>query len=399
MTATPRTLARRGGAVRLLAGVGESPAWERHTATFGALPGARELIETVEAAGLRGRGGAAFPTAAKLAVVAAARHRPVVVVNAVEGEPASKKDRSLLRVAPHLVLDGAVLAAAATGADEIVIGLPARLAELDRAIAERGRDRRAVAIRTARTPAGYVTGEETALLRALADKPAKPASKPPYPFERGLRGRPTLVLNVETLAHVALIARAGAEAYGDGTALVTLGGAVARPGVHEIPLGTTLGEALRACGGCSSDIAGILLGGYFGRWVAPAEAASLQLTADIVGAGVIVALPASTCAAGEVARVARYLASQSARQCGPCTHGLAAVADALDPGARGDRRAEVGRLTALVAGRGACRHPDGAARFVESALEVFATEFARHAGHRGCGRRDEHVLPVPERRG
>lgn len=388
----------RGRAVRLLAGVGQPPSRGGHTATFGPLPRADGLIAAVEAAGLRGRGGAAFPTAAKLTVVAAARDRPVVVVNAAEGEPASKKDRSLLRVAPHLVLDGAALAASATGADEIVIGLSARISELEAAVIERGRSVRPARIRTELIPAGYVAGEETALLRALAGKPGKPTSKPPYPFEHGLRGRPTLVLNAETLAHVALIARVGADAYAGGTALVTLGGAVARPGVHEIPLGITLAEAVRSCGGFSAEIAGILLGGYFGRWIAPSEAEALPLSADVVGAGVILALPASTCAAAEVARVAGYLASQSAGQCGPCVHGLAAIADQLDLTTRGDRRAEIGRLAGLVTGRGACRHPDGVARFVESALEVFAAEFARHARHRRCGRRDEHILPVPGRR-
>lgn len=384
---------------RLLAGVGQTPAWERHAATFGPLPRPDRLIEAVEAAGLRGRGGAAFPTAAKLAVVAeAGGRRPIVVVNAAEGEPASKKDRSLLRVAPQLVLDGAVLAAAATAADEIVIGLPARIRELEAAIVERGRNGRHAPIRTELVRAGYVTGEETALLRALAGKPAKPTAKPPYPFEQGLRGRPTLVLNAETLAHVALIARVDTDAYGAGTALVTLGGAVARPGVHEIPLGNTLADTIRSCGGLSAEIAGILVGGYSGRWVAPGEAETLLLGPDVVGAGVIVALPNSTCAAAEVARVTQYLASQTAGQCGPCVHGLAATAAALDLAGRGDRRAEIGRLTGLVAGRGACRHPDGAARFVESALGVFTAEFGRHAKHRRCGRRDEHVLPVPGRR-
>ena len=276
--------------------------------------------------------------------------------------------------------------------------MPARIAELEAAVIERGRSVRPARIRTELIPAGYVAGEETALLRALAGRPGKPTSKPPYPFEHGLRGRPTLVLNAETLAHVALIARIGADAYAGGTALVTLGGAVARPGVHEIPLGITLTEAVRSCGGFSAEIAGILLGGYFGRWIAPSEAEAWPLSADVLGAGVIFALPDSTCAAAEVARVAGYLASQSAGQCGPCVHGLATIADQLDLTTRGDRRAEIGRLAGLVTGRGACRHPDGVARFVESALEVFGAEFARHARQRRCGRRDDQILPVPGRR-
>jgi NADH:ubiquinone oxidoreductase subunit F (NADH-binding) len=166
--------------------------------------------------------------------------------------------------------------------------------------------------------------------------------------------------------------------------------------VHEIALGTTLAEALARCGGTRGHVSGILLGGYFGRWVAVADAQRTLMTPDVLGAGAIVALPEDTCAAAECARVVRYLAEQSAGQCGPCVHGLASLADRLDIARRGDGRDELRRLTRLVDRRGACRHPDGAVRFVESALDVFAAEFARHARHRGCGRPLQRVLPVPE---
>jgi NADH:ubiquinone oxidoreductase subunit F (NADH-binding) len=174
---------------------------------------------------------------------------------------------------------------------------------------------------------------------------------------------------------------------------LTLSGAVRRPGVHEVPLGTTLAAAVSSCGGASADVSAYLVGGYFGTWVAAADARTLRLTPERVGAGAIIALPASACAVAEVARVARYLAGESAGQCGPCVHGLAAVAEALEP-SRGDRRRDVQRFTRLVAGRGACRHPDGAARFVESALHVFEHDFARHAHNRPCGGTDLKVLPL-----
>jgi NADH:ubiquinone oxidoreductase subunit F (NADH-binding) len=393
VTATARRTAAPSGSARLLAGVGLPPTLSSHLSTFGPLQHPQRLVEEVEAAGLRGRGGAGFPTASKLAVVAAAGDA-VVVANGAEGEPASKKDRSLLRVAPHLVLDGAALAAYAVGARSVVVGVARDAPELVAAIGERT-DRIEFDVR--RVPEAFVAGEETALLRALEGKPAKPTLKPPYPFERGLRGRPTLVQNVETLAHVALIARFGARWFGRGTALLTLGGAVVRPGVHEIELGTTLADALRACGGTRGEVAAYLVGGYFGRWFEPAAAETLELTPDVLGAGTIVALPSSTCAVAECARVMRYLADESAGQCGPCVHGLAAIADAMDGGGRGDNRGEIARFAGLVAGRGACRHPDGAARFVESALEVFADEFARHVRRRGCGRRALGVLPVRTR--
>ena len=393
MRAAAATAPSLDGAARLLAGVGGGPSLRRHLATFGPVERRPGLIEEVEAAGLRGRGGGAFPTAAKLEVVAAARN-PVVVMNAAEGEPASKKDRSLLRVAPHLVLDGALLAASAVGARSIVVGTSSPAPELSAAIAERS-ERITIDVRA--VPSSFVAGEETALLQALEGKAAKPTAKPPYPFERGLRGRPTLVQNVETLAHVALIARFGADWFRGGTALVTLSGAFLRGGVHEIPLGISLEDAVRRCGGTRGSVAAYLVGGYFGRWVSAEDARTVELTADVLGAGAIVALPVETCAAMECSRVVHYLARETAGQCGPCVHGLAAMAQASRVDNRGDNRGELLRLSALVQGRGACRHPDGAARFVRSALEVFEDEFARHARHRGCGRRCHDVLPVVAR--
>ncbi|HZU19745.1 MAG TPA: NADH-ubiquinone oxidoreductase-F iron-sulfur binding region domain-containing protein [Gaiellaceae bacterium] len=382
------------GDARILAGVGRPPTRAEHLRVFGPLEHVDDLAALLAAARLRGRGGAAFPAATKVSAVARAGGRPIVVANAVEGEPASKKDRSVLRVAPHLILDGAAAAARAVGAREILVATTRAAPELAAAIRERVPREDGARFDLRVVPPGFVVGEETALLRALAGGPAKPTLKPPYPAERGLRGRPTLVQNVETLAHVALIGRFGPEWYGRGTTLVTLAGAVARPGVHEVPLDGTLADLLARCGGLAAEPAGILVGGYFGRWVSPDAATSLAVAPELLAAGTIIALPASTCAAAECARVLRYLAGESAGQCGPCTHGLPALADAADPAQRGDGRSEVARIAGLVAHRGACRHPDGAATFVRSALEVFADEYERHAQHRGCGRRDERVLPV-----
>ena len=382
------------GVARLLAGAYEQPTLANHLARHGPLDRERNLVELLAASGLRGRGGGAFPTATKIAAVGARRGDPLVVGNAVEGEPLSKKDRSLLRDAPHLVLDGASLAADALEAERVVIATTVPTPELDNAIGERRKRRlERVAFSVERVEKGFVAGEETAVIQALSGRGSKPTLKPPFPFERGLDGRPTLVQNVETFAHVALIARYGAEWFAGGTMLVTLSGAVAQPGVHEVPLGAGLADVIRACGGLTGPISAYLVGGYFGGWIAADAAEGVPLTADITGAGAIVALPASTCPAAECARVVRYLAGESAGQCGPCVHGLAAIADAFAD-VRRDRRGDLERWTAMVTGRGACRHPDGAARFVRSALTVFAKEFAHHARHRSCGRKLEHVLPV-----
>ena len=405
MTAT--RVAAPEGVARLLAGVrpdNRPVDYEAHLALYGALePADRGLIDELGASGLRGRGGGAFPTGDKLAAVAAQRGRPVVVVNATEGEPASKKDRALVRLVPHLVLDGAAAAAAAVGAEEVVIGLArgaaAERASLTSALRER-RDR--LRWRVAAIPDSFVAGEETALLSALAGRPAKPTLKPPYPFEKGLDGAPTLVQNAETLAHIGLIARFGARwfrslgtAAEPGTALVTLAGAVARPGVHEIELGTRTTDLLTAAGGVTEPVSAFLVGGYFGGWTRDASA---PLTAaGGLGAGVVVAFPASVCGVRESARVARYLANESAGQCGPCVHGLDALASGLEQIAHGqthDHRDRLARWTQQVTARGACRHPDGAARFVSSALDVFDEELTLHLRKGRCSGSDRSVLPT-----
>ena len=238
---------------------------------------------------------------------------------------------------------------------------------------------------------------------AVEGAAAKPTLKPPFPFERGLGGAPTLVQNTETLAHLALIARFGAGWFRSlgteaepGSALVTLSGAVTRPGVYEIELGTPLSEVVAQAGGTQEPVNAFLVGGYFGAWTRDEQ---LQLTAaNGLGAGVVIALPASACALRVSARVARYLADASAGQCGPCRHGLPALATGLErivAGEGGDRRDTLNRWARQVSGRGACRHPDGAARFVQSTLSVFADEIATHLRNGRCTAGAQNGDPTP----
>ena len=388
-----------------------------HLARFGGLPQGVDLIATVDRSGLRGRGGAAFPTAVKLAAVARGR-RPVVVANGTEGEPLSAKDKTLLITAPHLVLDGVALAARAVGAAEAVVCVERSatrvVGALDAAISERraaGVDR--LDVRLAATPSKYVVGEETALVHWLNGGDAKPTTAPPRPFERGIGGRSTLVQNVETLAHVALIARFGADWFralgtpaDPGTALVTIGGGVSRPGVYEVEQGTGLVDALRAAGLPAGPPPPVLLGGYFGSWLDPAEVARSAIGADALrrqghslGSGVVWALPADACGLAETAWVARWFADQSAGQCGPCLNGLPAIAGAMELLVEGRRSSgtleHLGRWSGLVTGRGACHHPDGAARLVTSAVSVFGAEIERHARRGPCAASASRILPVP----
>ncbi len=426
--AAARSEPASGRLPRLLTGIhaGRPISLGEHLAIHGPLPlpstrDAARLFDLVEASGLRGRGGSGFPTALKLRAVAARGRRPAVVVNATEGEPVSGKDRVLMRHAPQLVLDGASLAAAALGARRVVVALSAggreERAALAEAIAARGRSSRGdrVPFELAAVPPGFVSGEETAVVRFLNGGPALPTTKPPLPFERGLDGAPTLVQNAETLAQLALIARFGPDWFRElgtpaepGSLLVTVSGAVERPGVHEVAFGTPLRDLIARSGGFSERPRALLIGGYFGTWVPVSAAESLSLAeADLsrhgaaLGAGAIVVLPASACGLLETARVARYLAGESAGQCGPCVHGLAAIADSLallvEPERVDDRRTLERRL-AQVRRRGACRHPDGAVRFVASGLSVFAEELEQHLRGRHCGRAAPRVLPVPERR-
>ena len=245
-------------------------------------PSPESLIELVERSGLTGRGGAGFPAGKKMRSVAARRSKTVVVANGAEGEPASCKDRLLLTRAPHLILDGITLAAYAVGADEAHLVVHGQEADLMASLADAMADREAlgvdsVPIRLTGIPARYVSSEQSSIVQYLSGGPAKPTFSPPRPHERGVKGRPTLVNNVETLAHLALIAR-----YGDswfrgvgtpsdpGSALVTVGGAVARPGVYEIEMGTPIGQVVMMAGGPSERLQALLIGGYFGAWL-PAE--------------------------------------------------------------------------------------------------------------------------------
>jgi NADH:ubiquinone oxidoreductase subunit F (NADH-binding) len=420
---------------RLLAGVPPRGALslEEHTAIHGPLHAtggrsrrhAREraalLVDEIERSGLLGHGGAAFPTATKMRAVASARRRAIVVVNAAEGEPASLKDRTLLHTLPHLVLDGGILAAEAVGADEVIV-CACESAEdvvecMARAIEERAwGSERSPSLHLTTVPGHYVAGQESALVNYLNGGPAKPTFTPPMPFEQGVRRRPTLINNVETLAHVALIARHGASWFRQlgtpsqpGSALVTLSGPLAHPGVYEIEHGASLSSLIQAAGGITARVHGALLGGYAGSWVAGELLNGVALSNEhlaahgaSLGAGVVLLLSEHACPVTETARVGRWLAGQSTRQCGPCVHGLDALATTIEEIAGGVAQARAGqrieRLASLTARRGACGHPDGAVNLILSALDTFQAEFAEHARHGpcdGCARPPE--LPMPKR--
>jgi NADH:ubiquinone oxidoreductase subunit F (NADH-binding) len=375
------------------------------------------FIAAVERSGLRGRGGAGFPTAVKLRAVSRGRRRPVVLVNGSEGEPASVKDAVLMSRAPHLVLDGALLAASAVGADEVVMAVkagPARPA-IARAVEERHyAEPWTPRLRIVDVPSHYLVGEERALVNLVNHGRPIPPPGTWRPFERGIGNRPTLVQNVETLAHLALIRRIGVERFREighpdepGTMLVTVGGAVRDPGVYEVPTGTGVIEILRSAGGAAEEIEAVLVGGYAGAWLAGGaieratlDRAGMNSVGGVVGCAAIVALSASSCGVGETAAVMRWLATQTAGQCGPCVFGLDAIAavteDVWRGTAQGDAVARLVRWAGDIEGRGACRLPDGAVRFLRSALAAFREDVRQHGRGRPCrGASRGITLPIP----
>ena len=410
---------------RLLTGVTQSPMpWDRHLQVHGdpeTNQRPEELMAHVKRSGLRGRGGGSFPMATKMQAVRRSRGTPILLVNGCEGEPASAKDRLLMVCLPHLVIDGAVAVARAIGADQILIAvdeLNVRAGEtLQWALTQRPELRGPGSVpEILWTPSGIVSGQESALVRWCNEGIAKPVAVPPRVTERGIGRRPTLVANVETLAHVAVIARHGADwfrrlgtAEDPGSALVTVTGAVRHPGVYEIALGSSLRTLLASAGGQSEPVRAWLVGGYAGAWIEAAEGSTARLArrelsalGTRLGAGVLVALPASACPVAETARVAGWLADQSAGQCGPCVNGLASIADGLagvrDGSAGPDALGRLQRWCELATGRGACAHPDGTAAFVASALRVFAVEFLDHMRYGPCDACEAPpVLAVPGR--
>ncbi|MGK5632845.1 NADH-ubiquinone oxidoreductase-F iron-sulfur binding region domain-containing protein [Streptomyces sp. URMC 123] len=395
---------------------------EMHLKVHGPLAplGGEQLAELAEGVALRGRGGAGFPFGRKLRAVAksAIRRgvRPVVVVNGSEGEPACRKDTVLLCRAPHLMLDGALLAAEALGARTLVIGVTrdSTEASVREALAERGltdRRGRALRARVVRTPERMVSGEASALIRAANGGPPLPPGRRVRASDSGVGNAPTLLSNTETYAQLAIAARLGAQRYGNtgipgepGTLMLTVSGSVARPMVLEVPSGVPLRYVLELCGAPQVP-QGVLTGGYHGSWIdavaahgAVVSREALAAAGGALGAGALLPIGTDTCPLGESLRVAHWLAAETAGQCGPCRLGLPAAAAGLSDVLGGGGRTALEALrqvTQAVRGRGACKHPDGSVRFLLSALNAFTDDLAAHVLSGGCGRPTAGVLPLP----
>lgn len=366
--------------------------------------GAAWLRQEVEASGLRGRGGAAFPTIRKWQLAAdATGDEKYVVANGGEHEPGSNKDRFLVERHPHAVVEGLVLAGLATGATKgylyLIEDMAGPIASAEMAVREA--DQAGLLpfpIEIHRGPTTYVAGEETAALNSIEGEPAKPRKKPPFPGEAGLFGKPTTVNNTETLAHVAWIARnSGAEfaAIGTeeskGTLLFTLSDQVEKPGVYELPFGATYRELIEGCGGGLKD-------GHKVRAILPAMSAAFLAGAHLdvpiayetlkplgssPGCGGVRIVDETTDVVALTLEIAEFFMKEQCGQCPPCrmeTNQFVHILKAVQAGKGPGYDAKMTRLAEFSKRKGHCSLIEMAAAPVISALSCFANDFAEAAG-------------------
>ena len=416
----PSLLLERAGQVDPEAGIEAAEAagaWEAYRSAVANLS-PEALIAIVSESGLQGRGGAAFQTGRKWRDCAAQPgSRRAVVANGFEADPGAQVDRTLMELDPHAIVEGVALAAFAVGAASAVIAVRAS------AVTAAARLRRAIVEAEARghigpqAPGGglhievrevtgsFVVGEETVLLRALEGRRAQPDQRPPYPSRQGLWGQPTVVNNVKTLAAVPWIVRHGAGAFAaigqpgsPGTTLVQLGGRVSRPGVVEVPLGTTVRQVIDGPGGSlPGTLKAVLVGGPTGGFL-PAEALDTALAADalaavgaLVGSGTLLALDDTTCLVDLASLVTRYLSDEACGKSIPCrigTRRLSELGDAFCGGhARPTDATLFGDLARDMRDAALCGLEAQAANPMLSVMRSFAAEFEDHVlrGHCPAG--------------
>ena len=384
-----------------------------------------DVIEEVRRSGLRGRGGAGFPTGIKWRTVRDdACPRKFVVCNAAEGEPGTFKDRWLLRTNPYQVLEGLAIAAYAVGAERAYVGVKAR-AEPERAALESAlremteRDLLGGAsVRIVAGPDEYLFGEEKALLEVIEGNQPMPRIVPPF-MEGLFRGidspNPTVVNNVETLANVPHILRNGADAFrslgtrdSPGTMVFTLSGDVRHPGVYEVPLGYSLRDLIFGIGGGCPDeraLKAVFPGASStiltpDQLDTPLDFGSMKAVGSGLGSGGMVVYDETACIVRATLAFSRFLYVESCAQCPACKHGTGQITGLLERIDRGegsevDVETVLARCMTVTDGQ-RCALPTGESLLVQSAVQVFGAEFTEHFD-RGCPRPRE--LPVPKLEG
>ncbi len=358
------------------------------------------VVAALQEADLRGRGGAGFPVWRKWEMGrAAAGARKHVVVNGGEHEPGSRKDRFLVERYPHRVLEGAAICAVTTGATSVVLYLiedmTDAIASANRAIEEAAAYLEGMSVRVALAPTTYVAGEETAALEVIEGRKAWPRKKPPYPGQAGLFGEPTTVQNVETLVWAAGIVRNGAGWFQPGAMLCTLDESFARPGIYEVPLGTTLRALVEGFGGGTAGGRAVkaILPALSSAFL-PASALDTPMTHEAMraagsnlGCGGFSVIEEGACVVERALAIAEFFKASQCGQCPPCrmeTATIAAVFQKVASGQPGEYAAQVEKITAFTRGKGNCSLIEMAAAPALSALRLFPEDFEAHARTGRC---------------
>ena len=372
---------------------------------------AEELIEEVTASGLRGRGGAYFPAALKWQGARSVNVEPrYLVVNSEEGEPGVFKDRHLMEGVPHRLLEGAIIAAYASGVERayIYINAEANLSadRMQRAV-EQAYEKRLLGedilssgytleAEIMRGAGGYVCGEETTLLNTMEGYRREPRLRPPFPTEHGLWAKPTVINNAETLCSLPYILSNGAKAYAEvgsddatGTKIISLSGSVRRPGVAEVAMGTTLRQIIHDIGGGlpeGRELAAVAVGGPSSGIFPPSEIETpikpgfLHDSGVMLGAGGIIVLDKRTSVLDSIRALAEYNANESCGKCTPCREGtprMVAYLDKVVAGQSIDRDvAELKELAEVVNAASLCGLGQAAGNPILSALHFFGDEFS-----------------------
>jgi NADH-quinone oxidoreductase subunit F len=374
---------------------------------------AEEVIKIVSEAGLRGRGGAGFPTGKKWQFTRDAPEQPrYLVMNGGEDEPGSKKDRVLLENLPHLVLEGAILAAYAVGAGKIYLYINARYDAATKSIQDAIEEAKSAGylgknilgsgfdleVELTAAPHNYVAGEDTAVIEVIEGKKALPRQKPPFPVTVGLFGKPTLVNNVETLANVAPIVLHGADWYrkfgtaeSSGTMIFSLGDDVNRPGVYELAFGTPLKFLIEDCGGGmkgDKKIKAILPAAPSSAFLlpekidTPLDHNSMRDAGSALGCGVVRLIPEGTCMVEEVLKISEFFTAESCGQCPACrmeTSTLTMMLKKVQAGQGGQPILEqFGKIIAFNRGKGFCSLIGMPGPPIESAIKLFPADFEAH---------------------
>jgi len=379
----------------------------------------QQVVQKISESGLRGRGGAGFPTGKKWAITAeCADQTRYLILNGGEDEPGSKKDRLLMEFLPHLVLEGVILASYAVGAAKAYLYINAQyqnaIQSMTDALAEAKADHYwgerifgtdfSLEISVIPAPSNYVAGEDSAALEVIENKKPLPRQKPPFPATAGLFGKPTVVNNVETLANVPVIILKGSAWYktfgtaeSPGTMIFSLNEEVNRPGIYELPFGTPLRFLIEECGGGvkgAKEIKAVQPGGPSSAFLTPdkldipLDHNSLRAAGSSIGCGAVHLVAKGSCIVEELVRIADFFAAESCGQCPACrmeTNMLAAILKKVQRGEGGPPLLDqFNKVISFNKGKGFCALINMPGPPIESALRLFHSDFDSHLDHGHC---------------